>query len=157
MICRCFASLYVTMRFLHPLLFTLLGVRLFKVPACLVTVLLMALVIKFQPYKCKRSNYIDTIFLLILICGYQAYVETLLIQVLHQDWMFSHTSLRTLAGIFSVLPPLYASLLLITKIPAQNCYERIKRFLFQLRNKTKSRENLLLKWSGRSPNYHTFY
>ena len=91
---------------------------------------------------------------------YIAGVEELLIEVLQQDWMFPHKILHIISILLAIILPLYVFLLPVINIPAQDCYERIKGLLYELRNKTfnsNNRESLFLKLDGRHPDYHTFH
>ena len=67
---RHFATLYVAVRFLHLLMSSVFNYNLYLPAAALLFVFTLALVAKFQPYKCKRSNTIDIILLLVTISGY---------------------------------------------------------------------------------------
>ena len=154
--CRHFAALYVAMRFLHPLLFIILGVRLFRIPLSLLVVLLMALVIKFQPYKCKRSNLVDTILLLVMICGCLIDEEIYLIKDLKQYRIFPNKIAQGILILLCILPLLYVVLPLVTKCFPSNC---CKRFTFKLWNKitSKTREKCIPEVIiDRGPNYNTF-
>ena len=156
--CRHFAALYLLMRLILPLLFISLGVGLFKLPASLVTVLLMALVIKFQPYKSKRSNFMDAILLFLLNCACLAYVEIFLDKALSQDKMFPNEIICGILALLGVVPPLYVVLLMMTKCLPSNCYKRIEGCTFQLWNKiiSKREERLLEVVIDRGPDYNTF-
>ena len=67
---RHFTTLYVAVRFLHLLISSVFNYNLYLPAAALLIVFTLALVAKFQPYKCKRSNTVDIILLLITISGY---------------------------------------------------------------------------------------
>ena len=157
--CRHFAALYLFVRFIHPLLFIILGMELFKLAATLMVVLQLALVIKFQPYKCKRANFVDTILLILTVSICLADVETFLISILSQDRTFPHEITQQIVALLCALPPLYVVLLMVTKCLPSNCYEMIRRFTFQLWNKiiSKSRRvHHLEVMIERGPDYNTF-
>ena len=67
---RHFATLYLTVRFLHLLMSSVFTFDLYLPAAVLLFVLTLALVAKFQPYKNKRNNTVDIIMLLATISGY---------------------------------------------------------------------------------------
>ena len=76
---RHFASLYLALRFVHPLLFMLLGYGLYFPIASFLIIIVMVLIVKYQPYKCKNSNLVDTILLLVLVTAYIAQTMSLMI------------------------------------------------------------------------------
>ena len=67
---RHFATLYLAVRFLHLLMSSVFNYNLYLPAAALLFVFALALVAKFQPYKCKRNNTVDIILLLVMISGY---------------------------------------------------------------------------------------
>ena len=67
---RYFAALYLAVRFLNLLIVSVFNYRLYFVAASLLLTFVLALVAKFQPYKCKRSNRVDIVMLLAIITGY---------------------------------------------------------------------------------------
>ena len=64
---RHFATLYLAVRFLHLLMSSVFNYSLYLPAAALLFVFTLALVAKFQPYKCKRNNTVDIILLLVMI------------------------------------------------------------------------------------------
>ena len=63
-----FATLYLEVQFLINLLLSSVFIFHHYIPAAaLLFVLVLALIAKFQPYKCKRNNTIDIILLLAVI------------------------------------------------------------------------------------------
>ena len=54
--CWHLAALRLTMRFIYPLLYMILELGVY-LPAASLLILLMALIIKFQPFKYKQSNF----------------------------------------------------------------------------------------------------
>ena len=69
---RHFATLYLAVRFLHLLMSSMFNYNLYLPAAALLFVFALALVAKFQPYKCKRNNTVDIILLLEMISGYMS-------------------------------------------------------------------------------------
>ena len=67
---RHFATLYLVLRFVNPLLFTAFDHRLYLPTASVLLTFTIVLVAKFQPYKHKRSNTIDIVIMLAVVCGY---------------------------------------------------------------------------------------
>ena len=65
-----FATLYLAVRFLNLLLYSIFGYALYLPSASLLTFFTLALVAKFKPYKNERSNTVDIIFLLVLPTAY---------------------------------------------------------------------------------------
>ena len=61
-----FATLYLAVRFLNLLLYSIFNYALYLPSASLLVFFTLALVAKFKPYKNKRSNTIDIILLLVL-------------------------------------------------------------------------------------------
>ena len=160
---RHFASIYLALRFVHPLLFILLNYGLYLPIASFLIIIVMVLIVKYQPYKCKNSNLVDTILLLVLISGSLAQTLSLMIESLRQKLLFPIHPVRIIEAILSLVPPGYGLLLLVTRIVPSNCYRRAKRFVLQCIKRDSmdsitSEEQVLqaeLTTSG-GPNYHTF-
>ena len=69
---RHFATLYLVVRFLNLLAVSVFSVKLYAPAASIVFAFTLALVAKFQPYKCKRNNTADIIMLLAMITAYMS-------------------------------------------------------------------------------------
>ena len=69
---RHFATLYLAVRFLNLLMSSVFNFNLYLQAAALLFVFTLALVAKFQPYKCKRNNTVDIVLLLAVISGYMS-------------------------------------------------------------------------------------
>ena len=69
---RHFATLYLAVRFLNLLMMSVFNFNLYLPAAALLFVFTLALVAKFQPYKCKRNNTVDIVLLLAVISGYMS-------------------------------------------------------------------------------------
>ena len=65
-----FATLYLAVRFLNLLMSSVSNFNLYLPAAAFLFVFTLALVAKFQPYKCKRNNTVDIILLFAMISGY---------------------------------------------------------------------------------------
>ena len=160
---RHFASIYLALRFVQPLLFILLNYGLYFPIASFLIIIVMGLIVKYQPYKCKNSNLVDTILLLVMISGSLAQTLSLMIESLRQELLFPNHPVRMIEAILALVPPGYGLLLLVTRIVPSNCYRRAKRFVLQCTKRDSmdsitSEEQVLqaeLITSG-GPNYHTF-
>ena len=69
---RHFATLYLAVRFLNLLMSSVFNYNLYLPAAAFLFVFTLALVAKFQPYKCKRNNTVDIILLFTMISGYMS-------------------------------------------------------------------------------------
>lgn len=67
-----FATLYLAVRFFNLLMASVFSYNLYYSAAALLFVFALALIAKFQPYKCKRNNTVDIILLLAMISGYMS-------------------------------------------------------------------------------------
>ena len=67
---RHFATLYMAVRFLNLLIVSVFSIKLYSSAVIILFTLTLALVAKFQPYKCKRCNTVDIIMLLAVIAGF---------------------------------------------------------------------------------------
>ena len=109
--CRHFATLYLALRLIKPIIRSFFReLPAYVAASALVLVFILALVAKFQPYKCKKSNTLDTILLsgLIIECFNVIFYYTI-----PRDYpkaMFIVVS-TTLACV----PPLCASYLLLSQ------------------------------------------
>ena len=67
---RHFATLYLALRFINLILFSVFNYRSYLQTSSLVTVFTLVLVTKFQPYKNKISNTFDMVYFLTVINAY---------------------------------------------------------------------------------------
>ena len=67
---RHFATLYLALRFINLVLFSVFSYRLYLPATSLLIVFTLVLVTKFQPYKNKRNNIFDMIYFLSVISAY---------------------------------------------------------------------------------------
>ena len=108
---RHFAALYLAVRFMNPFVCSIFRKYYAYVPASsLVLVFILALVTKFQPYKCKKSNIVDTVMLVGLI------IECFNM-IMHHAAPLVYTK-KIYITVTSVLvhgPPMYALYLLFTQ------------------------------------------
>ena len=111
---RLFASLYLAVRVINLLLYLLCNLNLSFPAVSLLLVLPFALVAKFQPYKCKRSNTVDIVMLLTLIIGCTAGSIYSAIGV-----MYSPILPKIIVSISAVIPPSYMLFLILAKISSK--------------------------------------
>ena len=157
--CRYFAALYVTLRFVHPLIFVIFGFGFYSPMVALFVVFILFLVVKFQPYKSKRSNSVDTLLLLIMISTYLLQTVSSMIHSLRQERMMllihRDTLLNCIFALTSTIPPLYLVGVIVMKILPSNWYNKSKTFVLQLVTKlsfvVKDRE-----YADLMNNYGTF-
>ena len=143
---RHFATLYLTLRFINPLLFAIFG-NLLQLPLCsLLLVFTMALVIKFQPYKSNSSNMVDTIMLFVTVSICQLSVMNELYDISKRRILVSLFLVKLPLSIL-LIPPSYAVLLVVAKLLPAKCYRKIL---------SKIRGEELLETTNGVPNYHTF-
>ena len=108
---RHFAALYLAVRFLNPLVLTIFRADPSYIPlSLLILVLMLALVAKFQPYKCRRSNTVDFVMLLGLINVCIISIVQRAASLVFPRWLFT-----TVLSVLSFIPPVYLSYLLFTQ------------------------------------------
>ena len=67
---RHFATLYMAVRFLNLLSVSVFSIKLYAPAASIIFTFTLALVARFQPYKCKKYNTVDIVMLLAIIIIY---------------------------------------------------------------------------------------
>ena len=67
---RHFATLYMAVRFLNLLAVSVYSIKLYAPAASIIFMFTLALVARFQPYKCKKNNTADIVVLLAMIIVY---------------------------------------------------------------------------------------
>ena len=158
---RHFAALYVALRFINPLLLSLLDFVHYVPTVLLFLVFVMVLVIKFQPYKSKRGNLVDTILLLNSVSGI---IAAILNESLSMELQPPFQQWPKVIGIISILiPPSYIVILILVNVLPSNCFRRTKTFVssnMSKMSKTKtmfvSKEQVLpVLPINRGPNYKT--
>jgi hypothetical protein len=91
---RHFVALYMAVRFLNLLAISVFGYKLYAPAASIIFIFTLALVAKFQPYKCKKNNTADIVMLLAVIIGYMS-------SAMHftDNWFFPRWLNKTVSGI----------------------------------------------------------
>ena len=123
--CRYFAALYVALRFVHPLLFIILSFHFYRPIFMTLIVVVLILVVKFQPYKCRRSNTVDTVLLFVMVVGNLAYTE----EILTRNHTYNDTYLlfQNIADAAYIAgPPTFYLFLIVTKIHSSDCYKKLR-------------------------------
>ena len=136
---RHFATLYLVLRLVNPLLYSMFNYKLYLPTASLLLTLSMALVAKFQPYKNKRSNTIDVVIMFALVCGYTSMLLSSNVCPMYPKWMngiVASTSLTTPLSImlFIALAKLFLKVFKYLK--------EIKRSLLERMNKVEVNSSL---------------
>ena len=108
---RHFAALYLAVRFLNPLILTIFREYPSYIPlSLLVLVFTLALVAKFQPYKCRRSNTVDFVMLLCLISVCIISIMRHAASLVFPKWLFT-----TVLSVLAFIPPAYLLYLLFAQ------------------------------------------
>ena len=124
--CRYFAALYVALRFVHPLLFVIPSFHFYRPIFMTLIVFVLILVVKFQPYKCRRSNMVDTVLLFVMVVGNLAYTEEILTANHSVTNKGIYLLFRNIAGAVAIaMPPTFYLFLIVTKIHSSDCYKKI--------------------------------
>ena len=84
---RHFATLYMAVRFLNLLIVSVFSSRLYNSAVSFLFAFTVVLVAWFQPYKCKRSNKVDVVMLLVMITGYTSLTLYSLELYLFPKWL----------------------------------------------------------------------
>ena len=108
---RHFAALYLAVRFFCLLLFSIFNHNLYLPALSLLLVYTLALVAKFQPYKCKRSNTVDMVMLLALVSG-----ATVTCMSFAVGLMFPRLINGIIVGTLVLIQPGYILFLILAKI-----------------------------------------
>ena len=121
--CRHFAALYLGVRFLNHLFVSIFrNQNAYVMSESLILVFVLALVAKFQPYKCKRSNTVDIVMLLSFITAYvSGNMENI-------GQLYPSQLIITVETVAAIIPPCYAFYLLLSQIllTAVQCFKRFK-------------------------------
>ena len=122
--CRYFAALYVALRFVHPLLFIILSFHFYRPIFMTLIVFVLILVVKFQPYKCRRSNTVDTVLLFVVVVGNLAYTEEILTR--NHTYIDTYLLFQNIAeAAYIAVPPTFYLFLIVTKIHSSDCYKKL--------------------------------
>ena len=109
---RHFAALYLAVRLLdHLLLCIFRDQDAYIQSRLLCLVFLLAIVAKFQPYKCRKSNMVDIILLLALISGCVIITVKNTVRQFYPEWLIAVTE-----SVSAIIPPCYALYLLLSQI-----------------------------------------
>ena len=124
--CRHFATLYLAVRFSNLLLLSVFHYNLYYHAALLIFVITLALVARFQPYKCKKSNTFDVVAMLVLITTY-------LSQNMNADVTVMYPKLANsiVISIVLLIPPAYILYLILAQMlpNSQKCFTKCKVLL----------------------------
>ena len=152
--CRYFAALYVALRFVHPLLFIILKFDFYRPIFVTLIVFVLILVVKFQPYKCRRSNMVDTVLLFVMVVGNLAYTEESMIR--HHTNNDTYLLFRSIAGAAAItVPPTFCLFLIVTKIHSSDCYKKLTVCISDRIKFTRSEAQAVLVNSNQA-DYKTF-
>ena len=136
---RHFAALYLVVRFINVLLCSILNYNnLYFQTASLLSIFTLALVARFQPYKCKSSNTVDMVMLLALICGYTSQ------SMYHAEHVIFPQRLNTVITTVSiVIPPSYMLFLILAHILPKTlrCFTESKTFVLKRMNEFNVKMN----------------
>ena len=129
---RYFAALYVAVRFLNLLAVTMFSIKLYTPVASIIFTFMLALVAKFQPYKCKKNNTADIVILLAMITMYTSasmrYMEF---------WLFPNWLSAIILGTAALTIYGYLLFLVLSKhnifLKIAQCLKKSKTFLNFLR------------------------
>ena len=119
-------ALYLAVRFLYLLLMSVFNYNLYIPAATLLFVFTLALVAKFQPYKCKRNNTTDIIVLLSVISACISLVMVHAGGVMYPRWLSSIIVCIAMLIFFG-----YQLFLILIRVLPQSvhCYKTCKTFL----------------------------
>ena len=84
---RHFATLYMAVRFLNLLIVSVFSFKLYTSAVSILFTFTLALLAKFQPYKCKRNNTVDIVMLLAIITTYTSATMYKTESLLYPKWL----------------------------------------------------------------------
>ena len=124
---RHFAALYLAVRVLNLLFLSVFHYSLYFKMNQLIFVITLALVAKYQPNKCSRSNRVDVVMLIAVICIYlflDASIADTTDDAFRPRWL---TNIVPFISVF--IPPSYAAYLAVVQVlpPMSYCHKLIKR------------------------------
>ena len=125
---RHFATLYMVVRFLNLLAISVFSVKLYAPAASIIFAFTLALVAKFQPYKCKRSNTVDIVILLMMITVYTSFS-----MCTTEVWLFPNWVNDIISGTALLTVYCYLLFLILSKhkvfLKVAQCFKKGKPFL----------------------------
>ena len=136
---RHFAALYLAVRFFNILLYSVFSDGdHYVLITLLLLVFILALVAKFQPYKCKRSNTVDIVMLLAVISVSTSHCMNSETHVMFPNWLNI-----IIASTSALIPPSYMLFLILAQILPKvlQCLTRSKRFVLNKMKRFKVRMN----------------
>ena len=152
---RHFATLYLALRFLNLVLYSLFNYRLYLLTASLMLTFTVVLVAMFQPYRYKYTNKFDVICLLTVVILYTSMLMQLSVSPMIPKWV--NGVVVTITGLTPVI--LVMCLTLATLMPkAWKCFIRGKVLLVEKLVKQPCNQYVKEQASInrlQCPNYHT--
>ena len=132
-------ALYLAVRFLNLLLMSVFNYNLYNPAATLLFVFTLALVAKFQPYKCKRNNTIDIIVLLSVISAYISLAMVHAGGVMYPRWLSNIIVYIAMLIFFG-----YQLFLILVRVLPQSlhCFKICKAFLMSKLKVTEMIQNV---------------
>ena len=125
---RHFATLYLALRFINLLLLSVFSYYHYFSVVLFPLTITLALVAKFQPYKCKRSNTIDIFWLLLLVTGCNTRNTTLV----GHGMTFPHWLSQVIYAIFVLISVSYILVIILARIIpcARKLCTKCKNYIF---------------------------
>ena len=125
---RHFATLYMAVRFLNLLAISVFSIKLYAPAALTIFVFTLALIAKFQPYKCKKSNTADIVMLLAVVVLYTSTSMHVTDNRLFPNWLS-----RIVSGTAALTIYCYVLFLILLKlnifVKVAQCFKKGKSFL----------------------------
>ena len=123
---RHFATLYLAVRFLNLLMSSVFIYNLYLLVTALLFVFTLALVAKFQPYKCKRNNTVDIVLLLAVITSYMSSSMRYAGRFMYPKWLSGITTF-----ILVLILHCYMVFLILARVlpMAVKCFKKCKILL----------------------------
>ena len=129
---RHFATLYVAVRFLNLLAVSVFSIKLYGPVASIIFTFTLALVAKFEPYKCKKNNTVDIFILLAMITIYTSASMRFM-----EFWLFPTWLNAIISGTAALAIYGYLLFLILSKhnvfLKIAQCFKKSKPFLNFLR------------------------
>ena len=137
---RHFATLYMAVRVLNLLAISVFSIKLYVPAALIIFMFTLALVARFQPYKCKKNNTADIVMLLAVIVQYTSISMHLIDNRLFPNWLN-----RIVSGAAALTIYCYLLFLILSKlnifVKVAQCFKKSKLFLiFSRFDKTEHSE-----------------
>ena len=145
---RHFATLYLVVRFFNLLMYLVVDYNLYLSTSLLFLMFTLALVAKFEPYKCKRSNTVDVVLLFALI-----FMSTMVIMHLRDTLMFPKRLMIIAMTVAILIPPCYVIYLLFGQSLSKR-WGCCKTFILNKFGTERSFKDQTLLNQGDNSNYH---